>query len=566
MTMSSRCAKIVVATTVALWIATPVLEANRLGQAAAARGGGGQRANIQRPAPAQRPAQRPANVQRPAQRPANIQRPAQGPANVQRPAQRPANIQRPANLGGGGRLPGAQKPALPQRPSLPAHHPPAGSVHRPQLPQQIARPQLPTKESRPQLAGKLPGAGQKLPGAAASKLPGAAQKLPPGLKDRPHQPIDFGGLKPDRPKLPGQDKMAALGDRRPGQNAAARPNFPKIDRAPGTTRPGQNQLGDKLGNRRPGAVPPRDQLDKYPGLADKLNQRPGGYDKWQQTRNNHWDSLQNKRAGRLDEFQVNRNDRWDNIASLQDNRQDFFTNRREDWQNWANDVQNYRQDRAWEVLDNVRDYNSNLFVPDWYYGNSWWGGYAYNDNINPWTWWRPAVWTGLAAFLGGVVGNQMDRDYGTQVYYDKDTVYVEGQPVAAAPEYRQQALDLAAIPPSEEPLLPVEKGEDTGWYPLGVWALTQEEKGDAVMFYQLAVNKEGEVAGAYSNALTGESSPVTGSVDFETQRVAWRTGDADSTAIEANLTGFTKEFTPVFVHYGTGQTQEWLLVRLEDPS
>ena len=55
-------------------------------------------------------------------------------------------------------------------------------------------------------------------------------------------------------------------------------------------------------------------------------------------------------------------------------------------------------------------------------------------------------------------------------------------------------------------------------------------------------------------------------MDFETQRVAWRTGESDSTAIEANLPGLTKEFTPVFVHYGTGQTQEWLLVRLEDPS
>jgi hypothetical protein len=101
---------------------------------------------------------------------------------------------------------------------------------------------------------------------------------------------------------------------------------------------------------------------------------------------------------------------------------------------------------------------------------------------------------------------------------------------------------------------------------LGVWALTQEEKGDAVMFYQLAVNKQGEVSGAYSNVLTGETSPVTGSVDFETQRVAWRTGSSDTTAMEANLAGLTKDFTPVFVHYGTGQTQEWLLVRMEDPS
>ena len=523
-------AKIVAATVLAFFAALPVAEANRLGQAAASRGGGGQ--------------QRAANIQRPAQRPANVQR--------------PANIQRPANAGGG-RLPSANKPAVANRPSLPAHQLPSGSIHR---------PQLPTNEGRPTLADKLP--------SGAQKLPGAAQKLPPGLKDRPNKPIDFGSLQQNRPKLPGNDKMAdrlpatlekpSQRPSLPGLDTSKRPDLSQINRAPGTTRPGQSQLGSKIKDSRPAAVPPRDQLQNYPGLADKIDRRPGGYDKWQQTRETSWNSWHDQHADRLDQFQVNRNDRWDNIESLQDNRQDFFTNRREDWQDWANNVQDYRQDRAWEILDNVRDYNSNLFVPDWYYNNPWYGGYYYNQNVNPWVWWRPAVWSGLAAFLGNVVGNQMNRDYGTQVYYDKETVYVEGQPVAPAPQYREEALQLASVPPPEEPFAPAEKGDESGWYPLGVWALTQEEKGDAVMFYQLAVNKDGEVSGAYSNVLTGETSPVTGSVDFETQRVAWRTGESDSTAIEANLPGLTKEFTPVFVHYGTGQTQEWLLVRLEDPS
>jgi len=485
-----------------LLFAAPALEANRLGQNAPARGGGGQRA---------------ANVQRPAQ--------AQRPANVQRPAP-----QRPANTGGG-RLPSGSKPATAQRPSLPSK--PSGSVQR---------PQIPTQTSRPSAADKRPAA----PGSRPANL----------AKDRPNKPVDLGSLQASRPKLPDNNKMPGLADRRPSD--LARP----------ATRPGLNQPGSNIKERRPGAVPPRDRFDQYPGLADNLDRRPGGYDKWQQNRENHWDSLHDKRADRLGDFQVNRNDRWDNISSLQDNRQDFYTNRREDWQSWSNNRLSYRQDRAWEVLDNARDYHSNLFVPDWYYGNSWWRpSVYYRPNINPWTWWRPAAWTGLAAFLGGAaVVSALDRDYGTQVYYDQTNYYIEGQPVAPAPVYRQQALDLATVPPSEEPFIPVENQDDGGWYPLGVWALTQEEKGDAVMFYQLAVNKQGEVSGAYSNVLTGETSPVTGRVDFETQRVAWRTGNSDSTAIEANLAGLTKDFTPVFVHYGTGQTQEWLLVRMEDPS
>jgi len=487
----------------------------------------------------------------------NIQRPEQKHGGGQRPSpKRPENTNRPGNSGGGGRLPSGGRPGGAQRPSLPEHRPASGSIQRPQMPQQVSRPQIADKPAFP------------------------TQTRPANLgKDIPNKPIDFGSQAQARPKLPINDKMAGAADRlppnftkpstrpaAPGKDLSKLPNSPAGNRLPGATRPGQTQPGGKFADRRPNGVPPRDALQKYPGLADSIDKRPGGYDKWQQNRGEHWDSWESKHADRLDQFQTNRDDRWNDISALQEDRQDFYTNRREDWQSWANDVQDYRRDRAWEILDDVRDYNSNLFVPGWYSRNSWWVGPLYGANMNPWAWWRPAAWTGLAAFLGGAIGSQIDHDYGTQVYYDQTNYYIEGQPVATAPQYRQQALDLADVESSEEPFLPAESGAGDGWYPLGVWALTQEEKGDAVMFYQLAVNKNGEVSGAYSNVLTGESSPVTGSVDFKTQRVAWRTGDSDSTALEANLAGLTKEFTPVFVHYGTGQTQEWLLVRLEDPS
>ena len=93
----------------------------------------------------------------------------------------------------------------------------------------------------------------------------------------------------------------------------------------------------------------------------------------------------------------------------------------------------------------------------------------------------------------------------------------------------------------------------------------QEEKGDAIMFYQLSATKDGLISGAYSNVLTGENHPVTGSIDKKNQRLAFHTGDKSNVAIEANLNGLTKDQLSVFVHYGTGQTQEWLLVRLPNP-
>ncbi len=103
--------------------------------------------------------------------------------------------------------------------------------------------------------------------------------------------------------------------------------------------------------------------------------------------------------------------------------------------------------------------------------------------------------------------------------------------------------------------------------PLGVWALTQESEGDAVMFYQLSVEKGGGISGAYTNVLSGSSDPVSGSVDKASQRVVWHTGDAaTATMVETNLNGLTCDHCPAFVHFPSGVTQTWLLVRVPSPN
>ena len=45
---------------------------------------------------------------------------------------------------------------------------------------------------------------------------------------------------------------------------------------------------------------------------------------------------------------------------------------------------------------------------------------------------------------------------------------------------------------------------------MGVWALAQEEKGDAYMFFQISIDKDGVVTGAYQNVLSGEKAPSPG--------------------------------------------------------
>ncbi len=60
--------------------------------------------------------------------------------------------------------------------------------------------------------------------------------------------------------------------------------------------------------------------------------------------------------------------------------------------------------------------------------------------------------------------------------------------------------------------------------PLGVFAVTQDGDstgGDPTMFLQLAVSKQGILAGTFQNTSTGTVKSVEGMVDKETQRAAW---------------------------------------------
>jgi len=158
-----------------------------------------------------------------------------------------------------------------------------------------------------------------------------------------------------------------------------------------------------------------------------------------------------------------------------------------------------------------------------------------------------------------------NHDHGVNVVYQGGEVYADGTRVASANEYSQQAITLANTPTEQPPPpLPPEPGQQAEYLPLGVWAMVQEEKGDAYMFFQISIDKEGVVTGAFKNLLSGETSPISGQVDKQTQRVAWKIGSNGSTVIEAGLQNLTQEVASCLVHFGTDTTQTWLLVRLKN--
>ena len=66
--------------------------------------------------------------------------------------------------------------------------------------------------------------------------------------------------------------------------------------------------------------------------------------------------------------------------------------------------------------------------------------------------------------------------------------------------------------------------------------------------------------------LSDTTLPVYGSVDKKTQRAAWTVGDRKDTTYEAGLANLTKSETTMLVHFGKDRTQQWTLVRVEQPA
>jgi hypothetical protein len=82
----------------------------------------------------------------------------------------------------------------------------------------------------------------------------------------------------------------------------------------------------------------------------------------------------------------------------------------------------------------------------------------------------------------------------------------------------------------------------------------------------LTVSKEGVIAGTVTNTETDTVQAIEGLVDKKTQRTAWVIEGKDSPIMETGIANLTRDEAPALLHFADGQTQQWLLVRLEEPA
>jgi hypothetical protein len=200
----------------------------------------------------------------------------------------------------------------------------------------------------------------------------------------------------------------------------------------------------------------------------------------------------------------------------------------------------------------------------------------------------------LGGFAGGALGAYAVGGYGygspTYVSYGGggggsyaggDTIVVNGtsEPVA---EYAQQATTIAdnyddlskevVTPPATTagaPAAPlsteVQDAIAKDWMPLGMYALTEENnRADPTQYVQLLVSKSGAVGGELHDLTSDTSTPLTGAVDQQSQRVAWKVGSS-GVVMETGLYNLTQSETPVLVHDSTGKTRQMVMARVEDP-
>jgi hypothetical protein len=179
--------------------------------------------------------------------------------------------------------------------------------------------------------------------------------------------------------------------------------------------------------------------------------------------------------------------------------------------------------------------------------------------------WQAASYAALGTFMGAswaAAAQPVYYGYGSggNVYYEDNTVYVNGQAAGTPEQYAQQATSLVTAAPAQV--------ADTEWLPLGAFAFTREDVGDSQGMIELAINKQGVLAGTYYNEATSAGRPLKGTLDQKSQRAAvgFADGQNPDVVLETGIYNLTQDEAPGLLHFGSAESIPILLVRLQPPA
>ena len=182
----------------------------------------------------------------------------------------------------------------------------------------------------------------------------------------------------------------------------------------------------------------------------------------------------------------------------------------------------------------------------------WWGATTYG---------AAASWMGMSALGAGggyaYPGNTVyTGDNGTTGQLadtatpQADAAVANISPLAGATTLAQQGA--------------IEPAKDATFLPLGVYTMAPENHPAASVMMQLAVTKDGVLRGTYYDLVSDSEKTIQGSVDKQTQRVAWTVGNDGQVVFETKLADLTGTTGPVALHYQNGQFGRWTMARMQE--
>ena len=141
----------------------------------------------------------------------------------------------------------------------------------------------------------------------------------------------------------------------------------------------------------------------------------------------------------------------------------------------------------------------NYYGRDWYrrypgawYCAGWASGYA----------WAATTWDSMGNWMSYYPVAPIYYDYGNNITYQDNSVYMNGQDVGTADQYYDQAQSLAQSGTDAD------APSDGEWLPLGVFALSQPDHPSSNLVVQLAVNRDGILRGNYTDTTSNQTQVV----------------------------------------------------------
>jgi hypothetical protein len=205
------------------------------------------------------------------------------------------------------------------------------------------------------------------------------------------------------------------------------------------------------------------------------------------------------------------------------------------------------------VRDNFRNYNA--FTPGWYnrYPGAWLAASWVAGSA-----WNACTWNDCYGYFGYPAdATPYYYNYGDNVTYQDGNVYYGDQVYATEDQYAQQAQQIAAAGQDVKPTA------DEKWQALGVFAMILGDESTSNDIFQLALNKDGVLRGNYYNAVSDSTTPVTGSLEKQSQRVAWNIEGKKEPVYETGLYNLTQDETTLLVHFGQDRTEQYKLFRVK---